>query len=79
MALLKPSISEPLTPRPKTIREAKKLILEVFSELDWDGDEQRRYFASIGVTGMETPEDIRAIITDFDCSKMVLFEEEKEK
>jgi hypothetical protein len=59
--------------RPKTISEAKQVILETFVFNDWDERDQKVYYSSVGVEGMEKPEDVRAIIADLEQCKMILF------
>ena len=62
--------------KPKTIAEAKQLVKKIFSEqgkTGWDDEEQKVFFAMIGVEGMDKAGDVRAIINDLESAGMIIF------
>lgn len=71
------AIDAPL-PRPKTIREAKAMIEQIFKENRWDKREQKIYYRQIGINpdASDTPGAVRAIIKDLEQSKMLLLIDE---
>ena len=61
---------------PQTIPEARELIRKIFSEqgkTGWDEDEQKQYFEMIGVEGMESAADVRAIVADMVKAKIIIY------
>lgn len=61
--------------RPETIGEALRMVNRIFAENDWREVEQRSYFESLGISGTDSPADVRKIINDMERSKMILFAE----
>ena len=77
MSLLNPPKADKPVRRPETLGEAKEIISASFRYQHWNYEEQKRYFALIGVDGANTSRDVRRIIEDMENTGMILFEKEK--
>jgi hypothetical protein len=67
--------------RPKTLADAKRLILDTFASNDWSESERLRYQDLLGLPSVPVESlditSVRVIIEDMAKSKMILFEEKE--
>ena len=74
-----PTIPDLPIERPKTRREARDQILQIYAENRWDADDRRRYEAGLGLAEvplLDRPnEDYKVILDAMERSRMIIYKQ----
>lgn len=63
---------DPKVARPRTIAQARDLILQTFREQDWN-DHQQQVYCTMHQADLVSPEGVRKLIAAMERSRMILF------